>query len=103
MIRPSALPPLPKGSLRICSNQMESLLTTLRPIAQKMQSRQPRAFYSVRQISTHFGVHVSTVSRVYDVLKSEGILTTVRGSRSILEGTVGDRQLSVRGIIGVPL
>jgi hypothetical protein len=99
----SALPMLPKARLKVSTNQLDSLLTTLWPIAQRMQSRQPRAFYSVRQISTHFGVHVSTVSRVYDVLKSEGILTTVRGSRSMLQGTVADRQLSVRGIVGVPL
>lgn len=74
----------------------------LRDVAAKNQLEQPRAFYSIRQVATHFHVPFSIVSRVYRRLEQEGLVSRVRGSRTILQGLHFDRQLSVRAFVGLP-
>jgi hypothetical protein len=74
----------------------------LRDVAAKNQLEQPRAFYSIRQVGTHFHVPFSTVSRVYRRLEQEGLISRVRGSKTILQGLHFDRHLSVRAFVGLP-
>jgi hypothetical protein len=50
----------------------------------------------------HFRVPVSTVSRAYRHLEQEGLLTRVRGSKTLLQGLQFDRRLSVRAFVGLP-
>jgi hypothetical protein len=98
-----ALAPLPsKRALEKAHHKTETLTTILRDVAVKNQQEQPRAFHSIRAVATHFGVPVSTVSRVYRTLELEGLLSRVRGSKTLLQGLNFDRQLKVRAFVGFP-
>jgi hypothetical protein len=83
-------------------HKTESLTEILRGVAVKNQLEQPRTFYSVREVAAHFRAPFSLVSRAYQRLEQEGLLSRVRGSKTILQGLHFDRQLSVRAFVGLP-
>src|SRR4051794_27383736 len=98
-----ALAPLPsRRALEKAHHKTEALTNILRNVAVKNQQEQPRAFHSVREVATHFRVPVSTVQRAYRQLEQEGLLTRVRGSKTLLQGLHFDRRLGVRAFIGLP-
>jgi len=97
------MPPLPKGpALRAKEHKAERLLEILRGIAVTNQREEPQPFYPLRDVASQFQVPVSTVARVYGQLEDEGILSSVRGSKNILQGLSSARHLSVRGIVAMP-
>jgi hypothetical protein len=97
------LEPLPRGSaMRGTRNKTDGLLKVLRSSAIKCQREQPRAFYSLREVARQFRVPVSTVAKVYDHMEEEGLLSRVRGSKTVLNGLRNNRKLSVRGFVGLP-
>lgn len=83
-------------------HKTEGLAELLRGVALKNQGEQPRAFYSMRDIAAHFEVPFSTVSRVYHRLEQEGLLTRVRGAKTLLQGLNFDRRQGVRAFVGLP-
>ena len=98
-----ALAPLPsRRALEKAHHKTEALIDILRGVAVKNQQEQPRAFHSVRAVAEHFRVPVSTVSRAYRHLEQEGLLTRLRGSKTLLQGLHFDRRLSVRAFVGLP-
>lgn len=98
-----ALAPLPnRRALEKAHHKTDALIEILRNVAVKNQQEQPRAFHAVREVAAHFHVPVSTVSRAYDQLEQEGLLSRVRGSKTLLQGLNFDRQLSVRAFVGFP-
>lgn len=98
-----ALAPLPnRRALEKAHHKTDALIEILRHVAVKNQQEQPRAFHAVREVAAHFHVPVSTVSRAYDQLEQEGLLSRVRGSKTLLQGLHFDRQLSVRAFVGFP-
>src|SRR4051812_13701996 len=100
---PRTLAPLPsKRGLEKAHHKTETLIDILRDVAVKNQQEQPQAFHSVRAVAAHFRVPVSTVSRAYRHLEQEGLLTRVRGSKTLLQGLTSDRQLKVRAFVGFP-
>lgn len=98
------LSPLPAA--KVVANEREHkvirLLQILRELAVTAQRAEPRVFYPIRQVSRHFHMPTSTVARVYEQLEEEGLLTTVRGSKTLLQGIGSARHLNVRGFIGLP-
>jgi hypothetical protein len=98
-----ALAPLPsRRALEKAHHKTEALIDILRDVAVKNQQEQPLAFHSVRAVAAHFRVPMSTVSRAYQHLEQEGLLTRVRGSKTLLQGLTFDRQLKVRAFVGFP-
>jgi hypothetical protein len=98
-----ALAPLPsRRALAKAHHKTETLTAILRDVAVKNQQEQPRAFHSVREVAAHFHIPVSTVSKVYRTLEQEGLLSRVRGSKTLLQGLHFDRQLKVRAFVGFP-
>src|SRR4051812_46938659 len=99
----AGLPPLPgKSHSGPPDNTVARLLETLRAFALKSQRPEPQAFYSIREVARHFGATPSTVSRTYQQLEEEGILVSVRGSKTLLQGLSSGRHLSVLGFVGMP-
>jgi hypothetical protein len=97
------LPPLSaKLTLKAKEHKGAQLLEILRGIAIANQQENPQVFYPIREVARRFAVPISTVSRVYGALEEEGILVSVRGSKTLLQGLSGGRHLSVLGFIGVP-
>ena len=98
-----ALAPLPsRRALEKAHHKTETLINILRDVAVKNQQEQPRTFHSVRDVAAHFRVPVSVVSRAYHHLENEGLVTRVRGSKTLLQGLTSDRQLKVRAFVGFP-
>jgi len=97
------LGPLPRSApLRSAHRRTDSLLQILRSLAIKNQREQPRVFYSLREVAKQFRVPVSSVAKIYRDLEHEGLLSRVRGSKTLLQGRRYDRRLSIRGLIGLP-
>jgi hypothetical protein len=97
------LPRLPaRLAFKATEHKGARLLETLRGIAIANQQEEPQVFYTIREVAHHFAVPLSTVSRVYEELEEEGILVSVRGSKTLLQGLSGGRHLSVLGFIGMP-
>jgi len=69
----------------------------------KNQREQPRVFYSLREVAKRFRVPVSTVAKIYHDLEEEGLLSRVRSSKTILNGLRHNRNLSIRGFVGLPV
>ena len=98
-----ALAPLPsRRAFDKAHHKTEALTAILRDVAVKNQREQPLTFHAVREVAAHFRVPVSTVSRAYHVLEQEGLLSRVRGSKTVLQGLHSDRQLKVRAFVGFP-
>lgn len=83
-------------------HKTERLAEILRETALKNQREQPQVFHSMREVVKHFRVSFSTVSRVYHRLEQEGLLTRVRGAKTVLQGTHFDRHLGVRAFVCLP-
>src|ERR1700736_3289296 len=97
------LEPLPRGSaMRGTRHKTDALLKILRSLAIRNQREQPRVFYSLREVAKQFRVPVSTVAKIYRDMEQEGLLSRVRGSKTILNGLRYNRRLSVRAFVGLP-
>lgn len=59
--------------------------TVLRQTALRNRSDRFQPFYSIRAVANHFHLPTVTVSRIYNRLRSERLLRTVWGSRTLLE------------------
>ena len=81
----------------------DRVLQTIRRLAVKQRREKPQIFVSIRDAALRFGVPVSTMAAIYHRLIDEGILSTVRASRTILLGRETSHTLKVRGLIGMPL
>jgi hypothetical protein len=81
----------------------DQLSQILRQTARRQQTEQPQVFYALREVADRFGVSLSMVAAVYRQLESEGLLTRLRGSRTLLKGLDTGRQVAVHGIVGVPI
>ncbi len=97
------LKPLPsRRSLKAREHKTARLVEILRGIAVSSQTEKSQVFYPVRDVAQQFGMSVSIVARAYDQLGDEGLLSTVRGSKTVLQGLGEARHLSVLGFVGMP-
>jgi hypothetical protein len=97
------MPPLPdKVIFKARDHKTKRLLEILRGIAVTNQKKDSLVFYPVRKVAKHFRAPISTVARVYGHLEKEGILTSVRGSKTLLQGLQSSRHLNVLSVVGVP-
>lgn len=101
---PRRLPPL-RGKLGGSGKDVktEQLSEILRQTARKHQSEGPQVFYALREVAERFDVSLSMVAAVYRQLETEGLLMRLRGSRTLLKGFGTGRQVSIHGIVGVPM
>jgi hypothetical protein len=84
-------------------HKSDRLFKTVRRLALQQQKDAPQLFLSLRQAAKRFDVPVSAMASVYRRLMDEGILSSVRASRTILRGRDSSRSLKVRGVIGMPV
>jgi hypothetical protein len=78
------------------------ILRLLRQAAIKSRERKSRDFYSIRAVARYFAVPPTTVTRVYDQLKEEGVLASIWGSKTFIEPREIDKQIRVKAIVGLP-
>jgi hypothetical protein len=97
------LPSLPAvPALKSRDHKTERIIEILRGIAVTNQTAEPQVFHPVREVARHFRVPVSTVARVYGRLEDEGILSSIRGSKTLLQGLNSGRHFSVHAFVGMP-
>lgn len=103
-VRTPRLPRLESVSLRAAAaeEKIALILQLLRKTAQNSRNEMAQPFYSIRAVANHFAVPVTTVSRIYDRLKDEGLLASVWGSKTFLEPTQIDQQLLFRAVVALP-
>jgi hypothetical protein len=78
-----------------------ALLRMLRKAARSAQNGQAQPFYSIRTVASQFCVPRSSVSRIFNELKSEGLLTSAWGSRTVLQPKILDRHVQFRGVLAM--
>ena len=71
--------------------------------AMTYRSDEPKSFYPLRHAAIQLKVPVSAVVRVYGRLQKEGVLTTLRGSQTLLQGRRTGRRLHIKSFIGLPV
>lgn len=105
---PQELPPLSQAwpaerPLPDSPTRSHALLLALRELAERLRDRQARRFYSTRAVAGRFGVHQTTVVRVFAELEREGLLVRLRGSGTLLRPLRLQPRIPVRGVVGVPI
>jgi hypothetical protein len=91
---------LPRSGVDMKTEQLSEIL---RETARRQQTQKPQVFYALRDVAKRFGVSLSLAAAVYRQLESEGLLTRLRGSRTLLKGLDTGRRVEVQGIVGVPV
>jgi hypothetical protein len=71
--------------------------------AMSHRTDQVKPFYPLRDMARQLEVPVSAVVRVYGRLKKQGILASLRGSRTHLLGRRSGRRLHIKSFIGLPV
>lgn len=89
--------------IREPAGKTDRLFVTIRDLALQQQKDSPQVFLSLRDAARRFEVPISTMADIFRGLKEEGILSSIRGSRTMLRGRGGRRTLQVAGLIGMPL
>jgi hypothetical protein len=97
------LPVLPKvPTVTATADHTSRLLKVLRRVAVSNQRNEAQSFYPVREVAERFRMPISSVVRVYSQLEKEGLLSRIRGSKTMLTGRCGPGKLMVRGFIARP-
>ncbi len=80
-----------------------ALTRHLREVALRLQTSDPRPFYSMRDIVERFQVPLRTVALAYEALEHEGILNRRRSSQTLLVGKNLSPRKVVRAVVGIPV
>jgi hypothetical protein len=93
----------PASLIREDERKSDPLFQSIRRLALSEQKDTPQLFLSLRRAAARYEVPVSTMAGVYRRLAQEGLLSTVRSSRTILRGRHSIRKLKVRGVVAMPV
>lgn len=85
------------------SSDSYELLSEVRKLALEQQGSGPEHFLSLREAAAKFDVSLSSMAGVYRRLREEGILVSLRASKTIVQGRDAIRTLRVRSLIGMPV
>jgi hypothetical protein len=100
-----SLAPLDEAMIRSVDAKAKAtvVLQFLRKAAAANRTSTGRPFYSIRTVAKHFALPTTTVTRMYDQLKTEGILGSIWGSKTIIEPPELDNDIHVRGMVVLPV
>ncbi len=82
---------------------LRCLIQALRRTVAQVRKDQPVAFYSQQQVAGFFGVPQRTVHLAYRQFVREGLLTSRRGSGTLLLGRKLQPANPPRGVVGLPI
>src|ERR1700736_4113158 len=83
--------------------KMDFVLRLLRQAAQQRRESKGRPFYSIRKVARHFSLPPTTVTRLYAQLKTEGVLGSIWGSKTIIEPAELDNDIRLKAVVGLPV
>jgi len=84
-------------------NKTTAIVHALREIIVRVRMERTVPFYSIREIGGFFGVSYKTVAQAYEKIEAEGLLTRVRGSQTLMQGSKLAPSRPVRGVVGIPV
>jgi hypothetical protein len=84
-------------------DKIRLVLGLLRRTAIEHRDSTGRPFYSIRTVARHFNLPSTTVIRLYGQLKTEGVLGSIWGSKTIIEPLAIDKHIRLRAIVGLPV
>jgi len=84
-------------------NKSALILSKLRHVITRVRGEEPTTFYPMRTVGTFFGLSMRSVHQVYERLEAEGLLTRLRGSRTVVQGRKPQPRNPVRGVVGIPV
>lgn len=96
------LPPPRRPSGKRGALDDRDVVEILRGVATRYQTAAPQIFYPLRDAARQLRSPVTVISRAYKELQREGLLGTIRASRTLLEGRKATRKVNLRGFIGLP-
>src|SRR5437764_14641026 len=99
----STLPPFQALTNQPATEKATIALQFLREVAIAQRQSQRQKFYSIRAVAKHFSLPTSRVTRLYSQLKTEGILSSIWGSKTIIEPTQLDNDIRLKGIVALPM
>src|SRR6266508_4709202 len=79
------------------------VLRLLRQAAMEHRGSKGRPFYSIRTVAANFSLPPTTVTRLYGQLKTEGVLGSIWGSKTIIEPNEIDKDIRLKAIVGLPV
>jgi DNA-binding transcriptional ArsR family regulator len=97
------LPALPAALAGARPRTDGELLDLLRKIARENQREDSQTFYPLRDVARQLQVPPSAVARAYSALRKEGLLRTVRGSKTLLAGSRLGHRVAERTVVALPL
>ena len=83
--------------------KQQVLTDALRTVARRFRAQKSRSFFTMRDVAAFFSVPLRTVAITYERLESEGLLTRIRGSQTLLAGKDVTLTNPVRAVVGIPL
>lgn len=83
--------------------KIDLVLRLLRQAAVERREPKGRPFYSIRTVAKHFSLPPTTVTRLYGQLKTEGVLGSIWGSKTIIEPVDVDKDIRLKAIVGLPV
>ena len=84
-------------------DKMDLVLRLLRQAAERRRESKGRPFYSIRTVARHFRLPPTTVTRLYGQLKTEGVLGSIWGSKTIIEPVDMDKDIRLKAFVGLPV
>jgi DNA-binding Lrp family transcriptional regulator len=79
------------------------LTDILRRVALTHRKAEAKSFYPLRDAAKQLGVPISAITRSYKQLTKEGLLSLIRGYRTVLQGRRMGRKLMIKSFIGLPV
>jgi hypothetical protein len=79
------------------------VLRLLRQAAVECRESKGQPFYSIRTVARHFSLPPTTVTRLYGQLKTEGVLSSIWGSKTMIEPVDIDKDIRLKAIVGLPV
>lgn len=84
-------------------SRQQVITSQLRECAQRLQRKEPRSFYPMREVAAFFEAPLRTIAISYEALDIEGILSRIRGSQTVITGLRPTARQPVNAIVGLPI
>jgi len=102
------LPPIAEafadfGGFAPDQSRQQVITQLLRDCARRLQQKDTRSFYTMREVAAYFDAPLRTVAISYEALDIEGFLSRIRGSQTMLTGKQASPRRPVNAIIGLPI
>lgn len=84
-------------------SRQQTITRLLRECARSLQRKEPRPFYTMREVAAFFDAPLRTIAISYEALDMEGHLSRIRGSQTMITGQRASLRRPVNAVVGLPI